>query len=238
MQVAVKKIGIYKITNPNGRVYVGQSIDIKRRYTQHKNPKESKKQKILFRSFKKYGIENHQFEIIEECSLDQLDEKELYWGAYYKVLGGNGLNCRLGKGRGIVSDELRERMKISNKGKKNKPILQYNLKGEFIKEWKSILEAELSFSLKNKSNISACCLGKQKTAWGYIWKFKENKIIRKIEGVKVGHLIEQYSLEGKFIKEWKNVNQICKELNFSFSTIYECLNKKYKTANGFMWKYK
>lgn len=238
MQIAGKKIGIYKITNPNGKIYIGQSIDIERRYTQHKNPKESKRQKILHRSLAKYGVENHIFEIIEECSVDCLDERELYWGEYYNVLNGKGLNCRLGKGRGVVSEELRERMKISNKGKKLKSILQYDLHGNFIKEWSSLFEAEMNFSKTNHSNISACCLGKQKTAWGYIWRFRKGQVKNKIQGVKTGHPIKQYTLEEKFVKEWKNVKQICNELKFSYSTIYECLKGKYKTSNGFIWKYK
>lgn len=58
------------------------------------------------------------------------------------------------------------------------PIKQYNLNGEFIKEWYNISEAEKTYNpeafIKNKygsNNIRACCNGKQKTAFGYIWKY-------------------------------------------------------------------
>lgn len=52
-----------------------------------------------------------------------------------------------------------------------KPILQYDLKGNFIKEWFSIREASIFLKI-NESSISQHLGGKQKTSGGYIWKFK------------------------------------------------------------------
>ena len=54
---------------------------------------------------------------------------------------------------------------------KHKPVLQYNQNGEFIKKWNSNSEAEIYFNKKQSDNIGACCRGKQKTAFGYIWKY-------------------------------------------------------------------
>jgi hypothetical protein len=54
--------------------------------------------------------------------------------------------------------------------KVNKPILQYDLKNNFIKEWKSCTEVRNVLGVSN--SIQACCKGRQKTAGGYIWKFK------------------------------------------------------------------
>jgi hypothetical protein len=53
----------------------------------------------------------------------------------------------------------------------NTPVLQYDLKGNFIKEWSSQNEATKSLN-KNGDGIGACCRGKQKSAYGFIWKFK------------------------------------------------------------------
>lgn len=230
-------IGIYKITSPNGKVYIGQSTNLKNREKQYKNINESKEQIKLYRSFIKYGIDNHIFEIIEYCSLEELDDKEIYWGEYYDVLK-NGLNCRLGRGRGLISDDLREKMKISNKRKKIKPVLQYDLYGNFIKKWDAVSDAENYLGIKNNTNISACCLGKQKSAWGYIWKYINGPIKNKIEGIKHTIIINQYDLNGNFIKEWDNIKQIKETLGYSYSTIYECVNGRWKQANGFIWKYK
>ena len=53
------------------------------------------------------------------------------------------------------------------------PVLQYDLEGNFIKEWNSAKEANLILFGKPKSgDISACCVGRQKTAHGFILKFK------------------------------------------------------------------
>lgn len=53
----------------------------------------------------------------------------------------------------------------------NTPILQYDLNENFIKEWISQTEAT-NFLNKNGDGIGACCRGKQKSAYGFIWKFK------------------------------------------------------------------
>lgn len=62
----------------------------------------------------------------------------------------------------------------NNYGDKNKPILQYTIDGEFVKEWKSLKEVAESFGVGH-SNISCCCHKRYgfKTAYGYIWEFKK-----------------------------------------------------------------
>lgn len=56
----------------------------------------------------------------------------------------------------------------------HKPVLQYDLNGNFIKEWISASEVQKELGI-SQSAISACCRNKYgyKTAGGYIWKFKE-----------------------------------------------------------------
>jgi group I intron endonuclease len=68
-------IGIYKITSPSKKIYVGQSIDIERRFKEYKKLQCNQSLK-LYNSLKKHGYENHIFEILEECSKPQLNEKE------------------------------------------------------------------------------------------------------------------------------------------------------------------
>lgn len=73
-------IGIYKITNKlNGKSYIGQSIDIKRRWKQHKKTTPQKNKNQLYQDFYMCGIENFNFEILEECDIKELDEREIYW---------------------------------------------------------------------------------------------------------------------------------------------------------------
>lgn len=54
-----------------------------------------------------------------------------------------------------------------------KSVIQYDLQGNFVKEWESLQYAALSLG-KRSSNICECCKGKIKTAYGYVWKYKEN----------------------------------------------------------------
>jgi group I intron endonuclease len=110
-------IGIYKITNPKGKIYIGQSINIKIRNNFYKT-NNCKNQPKLYNSLQKHSWEQHTFEIIEECSLEQLNEREIYWGLHYNVLGENGLNLRLGNGRGLVSEETKQKQRKAKLGKK------------------------------------------------------------------------------------------------------------------------
>lgn len=83
-------IGIYKITNKiNNKCYIGQSIHIERRWSEHCFP--SKTSKISL-AIQKYGKNNFNFEVIEECVITELDEKESYWIKFYNSLIPNGYN--------------------------------------------------------------------------------------------------------------------------------------------------
>lgn len=72
-------IGIYKITNKiNNKCYVGQSNDIQRRFNEHIWAGD-KTRIPLDKAIKKYGKENFTYEILEECSLEELNAREEYW---------------------------------------------------------------------------------------------------------------------------------------------------------------
>ena len=89
--------GIYKITNPKGKIYIGQTIDIENRWNEYKSLYNSRSQIKIHRSLKKYGFNNHIFEIIEECEKSELNIKERYYQDLYDATGKKGLNCRLTK---------------------------------------------------------------------------------------------------------------------------------------------
>jgi group I intron endonuclease len=92
------KTGIYKITSPSNKIYIGQSVNIEKRFKGYlKDKTKYNKQHRLSNSINKYGAEKHVFEIIELCPESELNVKERYWQDYYDVIGENGLNCRLTK---------------------------------------------------------------------------------------------------------------------------------------------
>lgn len=207
-------IGIYKITSPSGKIYIGQSTNIEKRWKIHRGLYGISFSKLK-RSLCKYGFENHIFDIIEECKLEELNEKETYWIDFCKS-NKNGLNIEEGGKGGHLSQETRNKISVSKinhicyqtsergekisialKGRKNtwkkgkekkgkkqeeifrnnikrmksKAILQYDLQGNFIKEWDSIREASTELNI-NEENIGSVVRGITKTAKKYIWKFK------------------------------------------------------------------
>lgn len=108
---------VYKITSPSNRIYVGSTIDVKRRQKDYKTFK-GKGQPKLFRSILKYGWEAHNFEIICECELKDMLRLEAEHGHRLKVLGENGLNILLPKHDDIYSPRTlsaETRLKISIK---------------------------------------------------------------------------------------------------------------------------
>lgn len=82
--------GIYKITNKiNGKCYIGQSVNIKQRWREHKSlingiAGTEYSYYPIYQAFHKYGIENFQFDILEECEIEKLNIRERYWINYYK----------------------------------------------------------------------------------------------------------------------------------------------------------
>ena len=90
---------IYKIQNLiNDSVYIGQTVKtVKKRFQQHRNnyDKPYFSQLTLYKAFKKYGLENFSFEVIEETENEKLDEREKYWIDYYDSYK-NGYNMTLG----------------------------------------------------------------------------------------------------------------------------------------------
>ena len=70
---------------------------------------------------------------------------------------------------GTINQRISEKM---TNGKLSKPVLQYTLDGELIKEWRSTMDVERNLGY-NQGYISACCNGKIKSAYRFIWKYKD-----------------------------------------------------------------
>lgn len=124
-------IGIYKITSPIGKIYVGQSRNIRKRISRYKNL-QCKDQIKLYRSIIKYGWDKHVFEILEKCLVEDLNKRERYYQDKYDVLSSNGLNLILTPTEDLIrvySIETRNKQSLSHTGK---PML--NITRERIKE--------------------------------------------------------------------------------------------------------
>lgn len=157
-------IGIYKITNPSGRIYIGQSRNINKRFRQYKCM-NCHTQTVLMNSFKKHGVDNHLFEVVEECLFENLNIRERYWQEYYNSLAPHGLNSMLTESNDkprIVSDYTSKKLSESKLGSKNpmygttkseeeRKKLSEKFKGRvFTDEWKAKILASKIKSGKHK----------------------------------------------------------------------------------------
>lgn len=158
-------IGVYKITSPTGRIYIGQSLDIKRRWKQHKKCDHKTSYTVkLFRSFLKYGVSNHIFEILEECSIDLLNDRERYWQEFYNSASVNNLNCFLvqtsSKRREgqIISDKQKAQISLVHKGKKYSAETRQKIKDARAKQ---IITIEHRKSISDNSGSARLVLNKE-----------------------------------------------------------------------------
>ena len=248
-----KICGIYKITSPTGKVYIGESGDIKRRWRDYKRSK-GRGQPKLQNSFKKYCISNHTFEIIEECLFDELKCRERYWQDFYDVLD-KGLNCSLtecGELKKEISEETLQKLSDSLKGRvfseEHKNKISQSLKGEnngmhgkrgtlnpmFGKKIKK--EDNYWFGKKHsedtKNKMSIAKKGKQSPRKGT--KLSESTIELMVQHKRKP--VIQFSIEGDFIREW--IDMASAERELKINNIGKACKGKQKTAGGFIWKYK
>ena len=137
---------------------------------------------------------------------------------------------------------------------RQKSILQYDIKGNFIKEWNSGKEAA-EYNNFNPINICSCLMKRGKSAHGFIWIFKEDEIKYKIdveEYERKTHKIRSPNKNGKYgdtkkvIQFDRNYNEINRfnsmieayqKTNIRPDTISACCRGIQKTAGGFIWGY-
>lgn len=125
-------IGIYKITNTiNNKCYIGQSADLFKRIKRHVKTltNGTNRNEHLQNAYNKYGTGNFTIEIIEECTKECLDEREIFWIDYYKsydpqygynkTKGGTGGNGYLEIANKKRKEEIKIKLSEGKKGEKN-----------------------------------------------------------------------------------------------------------------------
>ena len=124
--------GIYKIHHKDtGKSYVGLSVDIFRRWKEHSNFWEAKnKWSAIKHALNKHGLENFTFTILEECSKEELNDREIHWIKELNTQAPNGYNLTAGggspppseKGRGAGRKASDEQKVAVSKGMKEANI--------------------------------------------------------------------------------------------------------------------
>lgn len=248
------KVGyIYMITNPSGKIYVGSTIDFKRRIMQYKNLL-AKSQTKLYNSLLKYGWDNHVFEVIMIVNINDMLKYETLTGWGFNVLEKNiGLNLRLPKLGDVyncVSEETKKKISESNKGKKMSEEAKFKMK-----ESKKNMSEETKLKISNSSKgriiseetrkkISEKIKGKkhsEETIKKMIiskknFKFSNENIIKMAKINKKP--IIQMDLNQNVIEEFDSITEASIKLLIGIKNIGECLSGRSKTAGNFKWKYK
>ena len=163
--------GIYKITNTvNQKSYIGQSIHIENRWTDEKyvstDPTDPRYNSSLSKAFRKYGIENFKFEILEECSKEELSNREIYYinlyntyySGYNETTGGQGSSNYCMK---ISTDDLKEiyNLLLNSKISQKEIAKRFNVGEDVIStinHGKSRRQVGYNYPLRNNRNQHFC----------------------------------------------------------------------------------
>lgn len=138
--------------------------------------------------------------------------------------------------------------------KQRMAVLQYTLKGTFVKEHRSMNEAARELGV-DAGHISDVCNGKRRWAYGFFWRYKDDalyeeakqRITKKIEQSNIarkinmskslGKRVRQYTLDGKFIKEYTSSRYASEETGIKRPYISMAATGKKESAGGYVWKY-
>ena len=213
--------GIYKITNKlNNKAYIGQSIDIERRFEEHKRDKDNCR---IHLAIQKYGVDNFVFEIIEKCPPNKLDEREKFWIAYYKTFG-HGYNATEGGNQNILPAIQACQ----------KRVYQYNFDLQLINVYEGVREASRQTNI-SASSIGECCRHLLSHAHNYIFCYEGDiptskpKIHRKA--------VIQYDLQNNELQRFNSIKEASIQTQTDKSSISAVCKGKRKTANGYKWRY-
>lgn len=228
--------GIYKITClVDGRCYIGQSVNVFIRLKQHKSNLKSNRHenKYLQGLYNQFGANNFTYELIEECSIEELDEREKYWINFF---GGKDskMNCNFesgGHALKTMSKELLARQSLSHKGQHSSPRTEF-AKG--IIPWNKGKKTPLEIRQK----LSKAHIGQK------ISEETKKKISETSKGLVVGKdrynakAICMYDQDMNLIKEFECIVQV---LNFLGLKGSKHLNKHLdngKLYHNYYWKRK
>jgi len=183
-------VGIYKITSPSNKVYIGQSWEIEKRWYHYKYLLPYQRQFKLLNSFKKHGLESHSFEVVHELPKDVeqivLDTYEKLYINQYKECGIELMNCTDGGKGGKLCDETKKRIGDAQKGKKRSQetkdkISEANRLRALSPDWKGrkikIKKGYQPKSEQHKKSLSLSALKRMKGAGNPNSKLSESDVI-------------------------------------------------------------
>lgn len=223
--MSTENYSIYRITNPTGKVYIGQSKNPKDRIRSYKWCKPD--QNAIYNSLQKYGYDAHEFEIlISGLDKETVDIVEIGLIKIYKVHSIEVLNIA----EGGSSNKIPSKMK---------PVVKFSLDGDYICEYESISEASRDNNISIQS-ISPVLRKKKGCAGLYLWLYKhdyENGIKPTPVKVTKGRPFYAFDLNGNFIKEYRSMLIASNETNTDSKMIRQNLLGKRSRVKDFQFSF-
>lgn len=218
---------IYKIESPVGRIYVGKTISFDVRMRAYRNI-SCNQQKILYRSLKKYGFENHKIEIIDRFKSDNeyASGKEIFWirsnmSNFRKYPKIKGMNLTDG-GDGVLGTKMSEsaRKKMSKAA-----IGRTHNRGRVHSE--ETREKNRQAQLKRTDRRT-----------GYHWN-EEAVLARREWKIKTkGKAVIQIDKNGDLVNEFRSIGEAARNSGYKKSTIFNLINRTKSPKGDFTFKYK
>ncbi len=233
----ISQCGIYKITSPTGKIYIGQSVGIKKRINSY-NSLKCNRQPKLYSSFIKHGVSSHTFEIIKECDKKELDDFERYYINFFDTFNTeNGLNLQRG---GVLSHEISKETieKIRISAKRNNDIYGNYCKGKKASEEsrKKMSESRKAYIEKygNYKNVitDSGRLNMAKAKLG-IPQSKEHKE-KRLAKIMIP-IFQINPLTNECVKKWHTITEAADFLHINKSTM-SAWSKSKLIHRGFIWK--
>ena len=259
-------VGIYKFQNLiTQEVYVGQSINLEARYKRQQHEWVNK-DTDFYTAIQDYGWNNFSYEVIENCSIEQLNEREIYWISYYDSYN-NGYNMTKGGSNknsvnhyeihslweeGLSPKEISIKLNIGlsttyqslngylpfiEREKPKNYIYQYDLNGNYIQSWNSQKEVERELNISSAS-IGKVISGKRNSAGGFLWR---NEYFPKIEfsgKIFQEKQIYQYDLNGNYLQSFSSIKEASEVIHGDPSLISRVARKGLSySAYNYRWSY-
>lgn len=253
----IKITCIYKILNTTTKkVYIGQTINYLNRVNKHRYDLRNNKSycRKLQHSWSKHGESNFIFEVLEECTKDQLNEKEKYYIELYDSIV-NGYNLEKGGRKGKeLSQETKELMSINNprawEGKKwgehniSKQIHQYTLEGDYIQSFGNAYEAAKVLGVHNKVIQSSAREGVyNQSAHGFQWSYEKvdnigKYVKRKAKVVNSKPVNMICPTTGTVLKSFESASEAQQYLGQGKNKIFEVCKGARQHWAGYKWNYR
>ena len=244
---------IYKITNQkNGMVYIGSSIEVERRWRQHKeasiNEKDHHYNYPLMIAFREFGIANFTFEIIDTLpDYQAMIKAEHDWIVKENCVVPNGYNQTHQTDSPLLDPVIAKKMSDTKRAKYGKRVCEINENKNILEIWDSLAEAGEETGL-DRFKISDVCNGKRLTTGNRVFRFLDeaDNIIIPVEKVnqvqtnritKASKKVVKMTLEGEILQVYDSIALAAADTGCDSSAISKVCRGQRNKCGGFKWEF-